>query len=363
MVYITIQPDVHVYRLQDGSEGQIALVSTEEIVVSQNPLNVHRTVNIVNSAEALDARNIVIPSNSYLLTPNSFSPTVFVKSNLPIDTYSDDFSVENIGGLSSEAWMRLKNQIRMTRRVGNTNYWWRTWDNPIKTNAQGEQYVPFIADTTESFNEVLLDRPWYSAVELGLEKLPLELPLAVAVAFRIRSRNVSRYTGTGEATTQTPPVNLLLTAILKTAHAVSITPPLVTLNEDNNYTSFVTVEANDGANWTFTNVDSRITVAPTSGTGRAAVIVKAADGRQQTIAFENVPLTITSTVNPADYPDIIGEYEVSGTAEVHLEQYTPTRNALIPKMDSNTSEGITITPPSNGGAQGQDAWQAFNHTL
>jgi hypothetical protein len=58
---------------------------------------------------------------------------------------------------------------------------------------------------------------------------------------------------TRRATSELP---LRLPIIKKTVHAVSIIPPLITLDEDNNDTSFVAVEANDGANWSFTNVDT-----------------------------------------------------------------------------------------------------------
>jgi len=38
---------------------------------------------------------------------------------------------------------------------------------------------------------------------------------------------------------------------------------------------------------------------------------------------------------------------VSDMANVHLEQYHPDRNALISKMDSSTSGGVTIAPILN----------------
>jgi len=270
MIYITIQPDIQVHREAGGT--QIDMVrTTTEAVISENPLNIQRTVNVVNTAEALAAREI------HIAEPNDYRGTVFVKSNLSVDVYSDDLSVESADEeWSDEVWLRLKEQIRMTRRVGRTEYRWRRWDNPVRTDAQGNRFTFFIAGSGEdNWDETaLLDYPWYDAVELGLEKPLLELPLLVNAALTLHGRGVSRYTGTGETTTQTAPVNLPLTATLETPHTVKITPSIVTLNEDNNYTSFIAVETNDGVNWNFSPVDSRITITPSSGTGRAAVVVR-----------------------------------------------------------------------------------------
>ena len=59
---------------------------------------------------------------------------------------------------------------------------------------------------------------------------------------QLYAKGVARYTGTGEATTLADPVILELLAVLKTFHAVTISPGVITLDEDNNYTTFVAVE-------------------------------------------------------------------------------------------------------------------------
>jgi len=188
----------------------------------------------------------------------------------------------------------------------------------------------------------VLEYSYYDPVELGLEKPPLKNPLKIEAELKLYAKGVSRYTGNGETVETTAPVILDLLALLKTTHAVTISPPVMTLDEDNNYTTFCAVETNDGADWTLTPVDPRLTVTPTSGTGRAAVVVKTADGRPQAAAeeegwfFGNIPLTVTSTANVTTYPDIDGERTVSDSAEVHVERYTPKYNALIPRMFSNT---------------------------
>jgi hypothetical protein len=357
MIYLTIQPELHVYQesmQESGVRSQEDLVTTTETIISQNPLNVQRTVNVLETAEALSARNI------HLTEPTDYKGTIFVKSNLPVDTYSDDLSVESNGSGDYyeyyDVWLRLKEQIRMTRKIGSSEYKWNDGYGSypiIKTDTQGK-YSSFISGNNESgYETALLDYPYYGAVELGLEKPPLTLPLTVQSAMQLYGRAVDRYTGNAETIEKTVPIVLPLLAILKSAHTINITPPIITLNEDNNYTSFLAVEANDGADWSFQNVDPRITVTPASGTGRTAVIVKEAGDRSQELEgegnyfFENVPLTIVSSVNPVIYPDIDGNYEVSDTAHVHVEQYTPTRNALVPKMESETAAGVAITPLPN----------------
>ena len=81
--------------------------------------------------------------------------------------------------------------------------------------------------------------------------------------------------------------------------------------------------------------------------------------------FINVPLSIISTVDAVEHPNIDGEYEVSDTANVHLEQYTPTHNALIPKMESNTFGDTVINyiPNGTGAIDTTNIWKSFNHSL
>ena len=344
MIYLTIQPDVHIYRESGGT--QIDLVHTTSTVISPNPLVKQMTVNVDSDSGALAARNIALNE------PNEYKETVFVQSNMPVDVFCGGLSVESG---SYEKWLRLNESIRMTRKIGNTEY---KWDDDygsfpiIKTDTQNGKYVPFIAGSSgSSYGWALLEYPYYGAVELGLEKPLLELPIKVDSTLTLYGQGVSRYTGSGDTETDTAPVTLPLSVSLKTEHIVKLTPSILTLNEDNNYTSFIAVEANDGADWEFDNVDSRITVSPSSGTGRAAVIVKKDPLFDLQDHFINIPLTIVSLVDELVYPDIDGEYFASDTADVHLEQYTPTRNALIPKMDSNTSGGVTVACVQNDTAQ------------
>jgi hypothetical protein len=344
MIYLTIQPNLHVYReriQESGERSQEDLVTTTETVTSQNPLQKQVTVNVLSTPEALSAREVKLTES------NDYKGTVFVKSNLPVDTYCDDLSIESndTNSYDYDVWLRLNNQIRVTRKIGTNEYKWN--DNygsyPIvKTDTQGK-YVSSISDNSDNYYETqLLNYPYYGAAALGLEKPFLDMPLVVESNLRLYGRGVSRYTGIGETVETTAPVILPLQAVLKTVHAVKLMPSVVTLDEDNNYTSFVTVEANDGADWTFAPVDNRITVTPSSGTGRAAVVIKKGVAFNPSTHFVNVPLTVTSTVNAATYPDIEGNYIVSDTAAVHIEQYVPAHNSLIPKMGSDTMSGVTI---------------------
>jgi len=198
-------------------------------------------------------------------------------------------------------------------------------------------------------------------VELGLEKPLLDLTLFVSSALQLRECAVNRYnSSTGEIERTVPTVNLPFSIIMKTPHAVKIIPSEVTLDEDNNDTSFVAIEANDGAAWTLLPVDTRLTVTPSSGTGRASVVVKKATSFDMgNNNFANVPLAITSTVNQTTYPDIDGAYTASDTSAVHLEKYTPAHNALIPKQTaSSTSISLLLSSDSS-----TDAWKSFNHSL
>ena len=370
MIYLTIQPDVQVFvddiRAATGRlQGErVDLVTTTETTLSQNPLQKQKTVNIVDTAGAVAARTI------NLTEPNEYKGTVFVKSNLPVDLYSNDVAGESGGNGSSEfydVWLRLQNKIRLTRKVGSSEYKWNDgygYYPFIKTDTRGK-YATFIHGDNSGYDTALLDYPYYGAVALGLEKPLLEMPLCIESLLTLYGREVSRYTGTGETVENTPPVVLPLLATLKTHHAVKILPDVITLDEDNNYTSFVTVEANDGADWTFAPVDSRITVTPSSGTGRAAVVVKKATSfNLGNNNFINVPLTIVSTVDAMTYPSIDGNYTVSDTAAVHLEQYTPEHNALIPRMDDNYSDSCLLSPlQSTQESWGDEVWKAFAHSL
>jgi len=240
----------------------------------------------------------------------------------------------------------------------------------IQTDTRGK-FVPFISDNSDYSDyssPPVLAYPYYDPVELGLEKPLLKNPLKVEASLQFYAKGVARYTGSGETTATTDPVFLDLLAVLKTFHAITISPSVMTLDEDNNYTSFVTVETNDGAEWTLEPVDPRLTITPTSGTGRGAVVVKKSATFNPTENFVNIPITATSTANAVTYPDIDGDRIVSDTAEVHVEQYTPQHNALIPKMLSNTSgerngnltSSVTITHSQQDTADELNAAYASN---
>jgi hypothetical protein len=122
MLYLTIQPNIHVYiedgrqQTADGSREYIDLVYTEETVVSQNPINKTMAVKINNAANAVAARSIA------LTKPNAYKGKVFVETNVPVDLVSNDLS-EDTGRTSQ--WLQLQNAITVTRKIKNTDYQWR----------------------------------------------------------------------------------------------------------------------------------------------------------------------------------------------------------------------------------------------
>ena len=335
MIYVTVQPDVRVYAEGDRSEElgeRIDLVTTKRTVVVANP-----------RIETVD-HEVASMHTLALARSNNYKGKVFVKTNVPVDLVSNDLTDAMPDSWNSR-WMRLKEAIDVTRFHDDQPH---QWYNPIQSDVRGK-FVPFIADydydSSDSSSPSVLEYPYYDPVELGLEKPLLRHPLKAEASLQLYAKGVQRYTGSGATTATTDPIVLELLAVLKTLHAVTITPEVVTLDEDNNYTAFVAVEANDGADWTILPVDPRLIVTPASGIGRGAVVVKTADGRPQTAAegwsFANVPLTVTSTVDAAVYPDIEGEYAISDTAEVHIEQYTPVRNALIPRQTGSFDHTLT----------------------
>ena len=359
MLYITIQPDIHVFvedRRQELGD-RIDLVSTEETTISQNPLVKQLAVKVSNAAEAVATRTLV------LAKPNAYKETVFVKTNVPVDLVSDDLTDEMPASWNSR-WVQLKDAITVTRKIKSGAYQWS--ESPvIQTDPRGK-FVPFIA---AGYSPEVLENPYYDPVELGLDKSLLALPLKIEAGLQLYARGTPRYTGVGAAVTTTAPIILDLLALLKTTHAITLSPSVITLDEDNNYTAFVAVEANDGAEWTFVPVDPRLTVTPMSSMGRAAVIVKKSASFNPAEPFTNIPLSVVSTVNAAAYPDIDGEYTVSSTAEIHIEQYAPVHNALIPRMLSNETADVNgAVAPSAAvcrllTAVSPDAWKAFDHSL
>ena len=371
MLYITIQPDVHIFKTADGSqqtaEERIDLVSTDETMVSQNPLVKQLAVKVNNDAEAVAARTLALTKS------NVYKDKVFVQTNVSVDLVSNDLTDAMPDSWNSR-WVQLKEAITVTRKIKNDSYQWS--ESPvIQTDTRGK-FLPFIA---EGYSPSVLEYPYYDPVELGLEKSLLALPLKVEAGLQLYARGVKRYTGNGTEDEMTAPIILDLLALLKTTHTISIMPSAMTLDEDNNNTAFCAIEANDGAEWTFVPVDSRLTVTPSSGVGRTAVVIKTADSRPQTTAegwsFDDIPLTVTSTVDTTAYPDIDGDRTVSDTAEVHVEQYTPKTNALIPRMLSNTewetadgrqqtaAEVSFLLTPNSSLLTPNEAYKAFDHSL
>jgi len=122
MLYITVQPNLHVFvegdRSQESEVRRIDLVYTEETVVSQNPLVKQLVVKINNTAEATAARHIALTQS------NDYRDTVFVKSNLPLDLVSDDLTDNHTGDTWSSRWVQLKDKITVTRKIKNNEYQW-----------------------------------------------------------------------------------------------------------------------------------------------------------------------------------------------------------------------------------------------
>ncbi|MCL2709687.1 MAG: hypothetical protein FWE95_02305 [Planctomycetaceae bacterium] len=117
MLYITIQPNLHVY-IEDGS-NRIDLIHTEETVVSQNPLVKTLTVKKNESSESIAARTIA------LVQPNAYKETIFVQTNVPIDLVSNDLTEENTSDdYYNNKWVQLKDTITITRKIKNTDYKW-----------------------------------------------------------------------------------------------------------------------------------------------------------------------------------------------------------------------------------------------
>jgi len=122
MLYITIQPNLHVFvegdRSQESEDRRIDLVYTEEAMVSSNPLVKTLTVNVNNTAEATAARHIA------LTQPNDYKGTVSIKSNMPLDLVGNDLTDNHGGDTWSNRWVQLKDTITITRKIRNTNYQW-----------------------------------------------------------------------------------------------------------------------------------------------------------------------------------------------------------------------------------------------
>jgi hypothetical protein len=108
MLYVTVQPNLHVY-VEDGSSERIDLIHTEETIVSENPLVKTLTVVANSDAEAVAAKTVL------LTQPNAYKGKVCVRSNVPVDLVSNDLTEE--GDEYSSKWLQLKDQIIVTRGV------------------------------------------------------------------------------------------------------------------------------------------------------------------------------------------------------------------------------------------------------
>ena len=107
MIYLTIQPDMTV------SVGETPLIATSRTNTTSNPANHTVTVNVVNTAPALAARKILLNK------ANEYKGTVFIKSNIPVDSYGDDLTVETSSDYgSSNTWLQLADKIWLTRKIG-----------------------------------------------------------------------------------------------------------------------------------------------------------------------------------------------------------------------------------------------------
>jgi len=123
MLYITIQPNLHVFvegdRSQESEDRRTDLVYTEETIVSSNPLVKQLEIKINNTAEAIAARTIA------LTQPNAYKETIFVQTNVPLDLVSNDLTEENTGDdYYSNKWVQLKDTITVTRKIKNTDHKW-----------------------------------------------------------------------------------------------------------------------------------------------------------------------------------------------------------------------------------------------
>ena len=117
MLYITIQPNLHIFKM---AAERIDLVYTEETVVSQNPLVKQLAVKINDTAEAMAARTIALSQS------NAYKETIFVQTNVPIDLVSNDLTEESSEDdyYSRNQWLQLKDAITVTRKIRNTDYQW-----------------------------------------------------------------------------------------------------------------------------------------------------------------------------------------------------------------------------------------------
>ena len=233
-LHVTIQPDVRIYRNVNGTEVDMVKTVTAS-PISTNPLHQTKTVELVNTSGGSPDALAALAAREILINESISNGTVFIKSNVPVDAYCEDYSV-----VSSALW--IKNKLNVTRSGTALN-------NPtIDTDPLTlEKYVEFIRNTGSLLRDT---------VTLGLEKRLLDIPLNVQSSLTLRNHTALGYTGNGTNTGSTGvSVDLPLSMELTTPHHINITPPVITLDEYNNNTAFFTVETNDDTAWTLQGID------------------------------------------------------------------------------------------------------------
>ena len=313
LIYLTMQPDVRVYREIGGTQRDF--ITTTSTTLSANPVNIQKTFALNETQAALDARKIFINESN--------NESVFIQSTLPTNMYGDDFTVNTADPTSSGAstyWLAFLNKIRMTRHAGTAGTTASGWSSSAIKTEVNKEYVELATGSATAL------------VKLGLEKFPLPIPLLDLFELELRAA-FEHYIDGGGGTKGTLQMSLPLSVTLQTPRTFKISPSDITLNETNGYTSFVSVEANDDVNWTLTP-GSGLEVSSTSGVGSEMRMVKINPdtfhwGNND---FHTLTLTAESTVDQST---------LSETVNVHVERFFPTKNALIPKSTGSLDQTLT----------------------
>ena len=326
-ILITILPHLHI----DHNEN--AIVYTIENISLENPLK--KDVNIVG----LDETYLLLLNEN-----NNHNNNVFIMSNILLDIINENLVAENNGN----TWILHDSFLKITRTNGGLNQMWR--DHDIVQNDE-ETRIPFISQINNSNNAG-------ASIKLGFEKPKLALPLSASTEFKILPKETTRYTGDEDSTETITIDSTVLEVKVQNKHILKIIPSTITLDEYNNYTSFICIETNDDVSWFIDNIDERITVDKTDSTGRACVIVKKSDTFNLNENFTSIPLIVKSSVEDVTIEDF---------ASIHLEKYTPVRNAIIPKMESNNCEDTTIEYVANFPNVSEtlinSVYKSFNHSF
>jgi hypothetical protein len=312
MIYITVQPKVRVYREKDG-ETQEDIFITEYKNTASNPANY--------TTEYKETTN----SNKISLAKDNYSGNIFVEGNFPLDVTGN-----NTNG-TADSTLELNKVVSGGLIIDDIfvmrNYNGSDWDRPSVIN-----------------NTISLVNSWQTVSILPLEftKTPYALEISGESLFYILGKSVARYTGTGTATEQKDySISIPLIATLTMPHELALYPDVLTLDEDNSFTSFITVETNAG--WKFSSVPSQLEVTPSIGTGRTVVVVvKKKDSVNLAIpSLTTVTLSAESTGQTPKLTD---------STEVRLDKCNETTNALIPLKTSADADTLP-------------AWQSFDQTL